>query len=105
MVSDISAARDTFALTGMTPKHLSALISGVLGAKFLLAVLCIAGAVFFSGAFTHHIAPSLALLWASTIRGVCQGINMFSVLSAGPGAYAPGTACCVISGKVAPAVP
>ena len=59
------------------PKHLSALISGVLGAKFLLAVLCIAGAIF-PGAFTQipHIAPSLALFWASTIWGVCQGINM-----------------------------
>ena len=30
----------------------------------------------FSRRFTHHIAPSLALFWASTIWGVCQGINM-----------------------------
>ncbi len=71
---DISAARDTSRHRN-EPKHLSALISGVLGAKFLLAVLCIAGAVF-SRRFTHHIAPSLALFWASTIWGVCQGINM-----------------------------
>lgn len=71
---DISAARDTSRHRG-EPKHLSALISGVLGAKFLLAVLCIAGAVF-SRRFTHHVAPSLALFWASTIWGVCQGINM-----------------------------
>ncbi len=71
---DISAARDTSRHRN-DPKHLSALISGVLGAKFLLAVLCIAGAIF-SRRFTHHIAPSLALFWASTIWGVCQGINM-----------------------------
>jgi PST family polysaccharide transporter len=71
---DISAARDT-SRHRHEPKHLSALISGVLGAKFLLAVLCIAAAIF-SRRFTHHIAPSLALFWASTIWGVCQGINM-----------------------------
>jgi PST family polysaccharide transporter len=71
---DISAARDTSRHRN-EPKHLSALISGVLGAKFLLAVVCIAAAVF-SRRFTHHIAPSLALFWASTIWGVCQGINM-----------------------------
>jgi PST family polysaccharide transporter len=47
----------------------------VLGAKFLLAVLCIAGAML-TRPFTHHVAPSLALFWASTIFGVCQGINM-----------------------------
>ena len=38
-------------------------------------MVCIAGAVF-SRRFTHHVAPSLALFWASTIWGVCQGINM-----------------------------
>ena len=64
---NIAATRD--------PKRLSALISGVLGAKVLLAMVCIAGAVF-SRRFTHHVAPSLALFWASTIWGVCQGINM-----------------------------
>src|SRR3984957_4346866 len=71
---DISASRET-SRQRHDPKRLSALISGVLGAKFLLAVLCIAGAVF-SRRFTHHVAPSLALFWASTIWGVCQGINM-----------------------------
>jgi PST family polysaccharide transporter len=71
---DISASRET-SRHRHEPKRLSALISGVLGAKFLLAVVCIAGAVF-SRRFTHHIAPSLALFWASTIWGVCQGINM-----------------------------
>src|SRR6202044_2740902 len=71
---DISAARETSRQRD-EPKHLSALISGVLGAKFLLATLCIAGAVF-SRRFTHHVAPSLALFWAATIWGVCQGINM-----------------------------
>jgi polysaccharide transporter, PST family len=38
-------------------------------------MVCIAGAVF-SRRYTHHIAPSLALFWASTFWGVCQGINM-----------------------------
>ena len=71
---DISAARDTSRHRN-DPKHLSALISGVLGAKFLLAILCIAAAIF-SRRFTHHIAPSLALFWAATIWGVCQGVNM-----------------------------
>jgi PST family polysaccharide transporter len=71
---DISAARDTSRHRN-EPKHLSALISGVLGAKVLLATLCIAAAIF-SRRFTHHVAPSLALFWASTIWGVCQGINM-----------------------------
>lgn len=71
---DISASRETSLLRDQ-PKRLSALISGVLGAKSLLAVVCIAGAVF-SRRFTHHVAPSLALFWASTIWGVCQGINM-----------------------------
>jgi polysaccharide transporter, PST family len=71
---DISASRETSRQRN-EPERLSALISGVLGAKFLLAVLCIGGALF-ARPFTHHIAPSLALFWASTICGVCQGINM-----------------------------
>jgi polysaccharide transporter, PST family len=71
---DISASRET-SRQRHDPKRLSALISGVLGAKFLLAILCIGGAIF-SRRFTHHVAPSLALFWASTIWGVCQGINM-----------------------------
>ena len=37
--------------------------------------LCVCGAIF-SRRFTHHVAPSLALFWSSTIWGVCQGINM-----------------------------
>ncbi len=71
---DISASRET-SLQRNEPERLSALISGVLGAKVLLATVCIAGALF-SRRYTHHIAPSLALFWASTIWGVCQGINM-----------------------------
>jgi polysaccharide transporter, PST family len=71
---DISASRETSRQRD-DPQRLSALISGVLGAKCLLATLCIAGALF-SRRFTHHIAPSLALFWSSTIWGVCQGINM-----------------------------
>ena len=71
---DISASRETSRHRN-EPRLLSELISGVLGAKVLLAALCICGALF-SRRFTHHIAPSLALFWSSTIWGVCQGINM-----------------------------
>jgi PST family polysaccharide transporter len=71
---DISASRETSRHRN-EPGLLSELISGVLGAKVLLAALCICGAVF-SRRFTHHVAPSLALFWSSTIWGVCQGINM-----------------------------
>jgi len=71
---DISASRDTSRHRD-EPRHLSELISGVLGAKVILAALCVCGAIF-SRRFTHHVAPSLALFWSSTIWGVCQGINM-----------------------------
>jgi PST family polysaccharide transporter len=71
---DISASRETSRHRN-EPRLLSELISGVLGAKVLLAALCICGAIF-SRRFTHHVAPSLALFWSSTIWGVCQGINM-----------------------------
>src|ERR1700733_3479142 len=71
---DISASRET-SRERDNPQRLSELISGVLGAKSVLAIACIAAAIF-SRRFTHHIAPSMALFWASTIWGVCQGINM-----------------------------
>lgn len=71
---DISASRET-SRHRKEPNRLAELISGVLGAKVLLAALCVCGAIF-SRRFTHHIAPSDALFWASTGWGVCQGINM-----------------------------
>ena len=71
---DISASRETSRARN-DPHRLSALVSGVLGAKTVLAVVGIGGALL-SRRFTHNIAPSLALFWASTIWGVCQGINM-----------------------------
>jgi PST family polysaccharide transporter len=71
---DISASRETSRQRD-DPQRLSALISGVLGAKSVLAIVCIAGALF-SRRYTHHVAPSLALFWSSIIWGVCQGINM-----------------------------
>ncbi len=71
---DLSASRET-SRHRQDPGRLSELISGVLGAKFVLAALCVCGAIF-SRRYTHHIAPSLALFWSSTIWGVCQGINM-----------------------------
>jgi PST family polysaccharide transporter len=71
---DLSASRETSRHRN-EPGRLSKLISGVLGAKFVLSALCVCGAIF-SRRYTHHVAPSLALFWASTIWGVCQGINM-----------------------------
>jgi PST family polysaccharide transporter len=71
---DLSASRET-SRHRQEPGRLSELISGVLGAKFVLAALCVCGAII-SRRYTHHIAPSLALFWSSTIWGVCQGINM-----------------------------
>jgi PST family polysaccharide transporter len=71
---DMSASRETSRHRD-DPRRLSELISGVLGAKFVLAAICICGAIL-SRRYTHHIAPSLALFWSSTIWGVCQGINM-----------------------------
>jgi polysaccharide transporter, PST family len=71
---DLSASRET-SRHRHEPGRLSELISGVLGAKFVLAALCVCGAII-SRRYTHHIAPSLALFWSSTIWGVCQGINM-----------------------------
>ena len=71
---DLSASRETSRHRN-EPGRLSELISGVLGAKSILATLCVCGAIF-SRRFTHHVAPSLLLFWASTIWGVCQGINM-----------------------------
>src|SRR5271156_988659 len=71
---DISASRETSRQRN-EPKRLSALISGVLGAKCLLSVVCIAGALL-CRRFTRHVAPSTALFWASTLWGLCQGINM-----------------------------
>jgi PST family polysaccharide transporter len=71
---DISASRET-SRERNEPHRLAELISGVLGAKVVLATLCV-GAAIFARRFTYHIAPSNALFWASTGWGVCQGINM-----------------------------
>lgn len=56
-------------------ERLSELISGVLGAKFLLAAAGVLGAIV-SRPLTHRVAPSFALFWSSTFWGVCQGVNM-----------------------------
>ena len=71
---DISASRET-SRHRHDPDRLSSLVSGVLGAKSLLALACVAGAVF-SRRFTLGVAPSQILFWSSTLWGVCQGINM-----------------------------
>src|SRR6201996_4745934 len=71
---DISAARET-SLHREDRGRLSELVSGVLAAKTILALVCVAGALF-SRRYTYNIAPSPILFWSSTIWGVCQGINM-----------------------------
>jgi polysaccharide transporter, PST family len=71
---DISASRET-SLHRTDPGWLSDLVSGVLGAKSLLSLFCIA-AVMVSRRFMHEVAPSSELFWWSTIWGVCQGLNM-----------------------------
>ena len=71
---DLSATRETARFAG-DKKKLRELIAGVLGAKFLLALLAVAGAVL-ARPFTLRVAPSPVLFWASTLWGVGQGINM-----------------------------
>ncbi len=71
---DISASRETSRHRD-EPGRLADLISGVLGAKTVLAFFCVVGALF-ARRYTYHIAPSQRLYWASTLWGVCQGINM-----------------------------
>jgi polysaccharide transporter, PST family len=71
---DLSATREA-ARERDSPRRLGELISGVLGAKGVLSILCLGGALF-ARRFTYHIAPSEALFWSSTIWGICQGINM-----------------------------
>jgi PST family polysaccharide transporter len=71
---DFSATRETARLSS-DKKSLRDLISGVLAAKLLLALVGIMGAVFFRP-YILRVAPSDALFWASTLWGVAQGINM-----------------------------
>jgi polysaccharide transporter, PST family len=71
---DISASRETSRQRD-EPRQLAKLISGVLGAKGLLAVLAVCGALIFREV-THHVATSNLLFWTGTTWGVFQGINM-----------------------------
>jgi PST family polysaccharide transporter len=71
---DFSATRETARFVN-DKRRLSALVSGVLGAKAMLAAVCVLAAVI-ARPFTLHIADSPALFWSSTIWGVAQGINM-----------------------------
>lgn len=71
---DFSATRETARFRN-DKTRLASLIAGVLGAKTLLAALCVAAAVI-ARPYTLHIANSPALFWSSTIWGVAQGINM-----------------------------
>jgi PST family polysaccharide transporter len=71
---DFSATRETARHTHNRDR-LAELVSGVLGAKMLLSVLCLAIA-FAVRPLTMHIAPSETLFWASAVWGVCQGVNM-----------------------------
>jgi PST family polysaccharide transporter len=71
---DFSATRETARFIN-DKARLSRLVSGVLGAKAMLAAVCIIGAVI-ARPLTRHIADSPALFWSSTIWGIAQGINM-----------------------------
>jgi PST family polysaccharide transporter len=71
---DFSATRETACFEGDT-KRLRELIAGVLGAKVVLAMIGICGALL-ARPYTLRVAPSPALFWASTLWGVGQGINM-----------------------------
>jgi polysaccharide transporter, PST family len=71
---DISASRETSRHRD-EPRQLARLISGVLGAKGLLAVLAVCGALIFRE-LSHHLSASKLLFWMGTIWGVFQGINM-----------------------------
>jgi polysaccharide transporter, PST family len=71
---DLSATRET-ARVATDRGKLQELVAGVLGAKVLLSVLGVAGAVL-SRPLISRVAPEPALFWASTFWGVGQGINM-----------------------------
>ncbi len=71
---DLSATRETARFSQDRGK-LQELVAGVLGAKVLLSILGIAGAIV-TRRFSFRVAPSEALFWASTLWGVGQGINM-----------------------------
>jgi len=71
---DFSATRETARYEG-DKKRLRELVSGVLGAKALLAILGVTGALL-ARPYTLRVAPSPALFWASTLWGVGQGVNM-----------------------------
>jgi PST family polysaccharide transporter len=71
---DFSATRET-ARFEEDKGRLRELIAGVLGAKMLLALIGIGGALL-ARPYTTRVAPEPALFWASTLWGVGQGINM-----------------------------
>jgi polysaccharide transporter, PST family len=71
---DFSATRET-ARQKNNRYQLAELVSGVLGAKIVLSVICLCAAMTVRK-YTLHIAPSPPLFWASIIWGVAQGINM-----------------------------
>lgn len=71
---DFSATRET-ARFSTDKKVLQELVSGVLGAKVLLALIGTAGAVL-ARPYIIRVAPSSDLFWASILWGVGQGINM-----------------------------
>ena len=71
---DFSGTRET-ARYADDKNRLRELVAGVLGAKVLLACVGILGAII-ARPWTHQVAPSSALFWASTFWGVAQGINM-----------------------------
>jgi PST family polysaccharide transporter len=71
---EMSATREVARFSD-SKARLRELVSGVLGAKAVLAVLGVAAALLVRP-YTVRVAPSDALFWASVLWGVGQGINM-----------------------------
>lgn len=71
---DYSATRET-SIFRKDKARLSGLISGVLGAKALLATACVIGAMI-ARPYALNIAESPVLYWSSVTWGIAQGINM-----------------------------
>jgi PST family polysaccharide transporter len=71
---DFSATRETARQENHRHK-LAELVSGVLAAKILLALICLCAVVAIRN-YATRLAPSPVLFWMSAIWGVAQGVNM-----------------------------
>ena len=71
---DVSATREASRLSS-DKRRLSELVTGVLAAKFVLAGVCVCGALI-ARPYTLRVAPSPALFWATMVWAIGQGVNM-----------------------------